>query len=49
MISNILEMLRKANGETESIKIAQGKYMLPTNIKSGLKQLKKELEWQRRG
>jgi hypothetical protein len=41
-----MEMLRKANGETENIRIAQGKYKLPTSIKEGFKQLKKELQWQ---
>lgn len=48
MIGNILEMLTKAKGDTENIRIAQGKYLLPTNIKEGLKQLKNELQWQRK-
>lgn len=48
MIANILEMLYKAKGETENIQIAQGKYKLPSSIKEGFKQLKNELQWQKR-
>jgi hypothetical protein len=40
MIENILFLLKYANGETENIKVAQGKYKLPTTIKEGLKELK---------
>ena len=32
MIKNILELLKYANGETELIRIAQGKYKLPTTL-----------------
>ena len=45
MIATILEMLKLANGETERIKVAQGKNKLPTNIKDGVKQLKQEIRW----
>jgi hypothetical protein len=48
MISHIIEMLSKANGETENIRIAQGKYKLPSSIKDGFKQLKNELQWQKK-
>jgi len=43
MIENIIEMLQLANGETENIKIAQGKYALPRNFKSAIKQIKNKL------
>jgi len=46
MIINILDLLEFANGETENIRIAQGKYKLPENIKDGYKLLKKEIKWQ---
>ena len=40
MIKNILELLQIAKGETENIRIAQGKYALPRNFKTVLKQIK---------
>ena len=40
MIENILELLKHANGETENIRIAQGKYALPTSVKNGYKLMK---------
>ncbi len=46
MIKLILESLKYANGETENLRIAQGKYKLPTTIKEGYKALKKEIKWQ---
>ena len=46
MIKNILELLPYAKGETENIRIAQGKYKLPENLKDGYKLLKKEIKWQ---
>jgi multimeric flavodoxin WrbA len=46
MIKLILEGLKYVNGETEAIRIAQGKYKLPTTIKEGYKALKQELKWQ---
>jgi hypothetical protein len=33
MIKNILDLLAIANGETENIRIAQGKFALPTTFK----------------
>jgi len=45
MIKLILENLKYANGETEDIRIAQGKYKLPTTLKQGYKALKQELKW----
>lgn len=48
MIKNILDLLKYANGETENIKIAQGKNKLPMNIKEGYKALKREIRWQRK-
>ena len=46
MIKLIIESLKYANGETENLRIAQGKYKLPTTIKEGYKALKQELQWQ---
>jgi len=45
MIKNILELLKHADGETENIRIAQGKHKLPTTIKEGYKALKREIKW----
>ena len=46
MLENILELLRHVNGETENIRIAQGKYLLPDGIIGAYKQVKKENKWQ---
>lgn len=48
MIQNILQLLEFANGETENIRIAQGKFNLPKSIKQGYKQVKKEIRWQKK-
>lgn len=48
MIKNILDLLKYANGETESIQIAQGKNKLPTTLKEGYKALKQEIKWQKK-
>ena len=48
MIINIIDLLEFANGETENIQIAQGKYKLPENILDGYKLLKKEIKWQKK-
>ena len=45
MIKLILESLKYANGETESIRIAQGKYKLPSTLKEGFIALKQEIQW----
>ena len=47
MIKNIVDLLQVTNGETKNIKIAQGKYALPTNFKNAYKQIKKEMTWLR--
>lgn len=45
MIQNILELLKYAKGETENIRIAQGKYYLPNNLKGTVKAIKNEIKW----
>tara|TARA_R100001480_G_scaffold118637_1_gene117830 strand:+ start:235 stop:381 length:147 start_codon:yes stop_codon:yes gene_type:complete len=45
MLNVIIDLLKNANGETENIRIAQGKYKLPKTIKETLKQVKNELSW----
>ena len=45
MIKNILEMLEIAQGDTENIRIAQGKYYLPEKFQQAFKQIKKEVRW----
>lgn len=47
MIKNILELLKHANGETETIRIAQGKNKLPLTLKEGYKALKQQIQWER--
>lgn len=47
MIQNILELLREANGETEVIQIAQGKYKFPESVKETFQQFKQELRWKK--
>jgi len=47
MIKNILELLKHANGETETIRIAQGKNKLPLTLKEGYKALKQHIQWER--
>ena len=47
MIRTILDLLPLAKGETENIRIAQGKYKIPQTIKEGYKQIKQEI-WQKR-
>jgi hypothetical protein len=46
MIKLILDSIKYANGETENIRIAQGKYKLPTTLREGYKALKQEIQWQ---
>ena len=38
MIKNILDLLKLLNGDTENIRIAQGKYKLPETFSEGFKQ-----------
>ena len=40
MIKNILDLLQEVKGETENIRIAQGKYALTTSVKNGYKLIK---------
>ena len=47
MIKNILELLKHANGETETIRIAQGKNKLPLTLREGYKALKQQIQWER--
>jgi len=47
MLKTILELLEYANGETENIRIAQGKYQLPLSIKDAIKSKVKENEWKK--
>jgi hypothetical protein len=46
MIKNIIDLLQVANGETENIRIAQGKNALPKTFKQGFKQIKRIIKWQ---
>jgi len=47
MIKNLLELLEEARGESENIKIAQGKYYLPETYKDALKEIRKEWKQKR--
>ena len=47
MIKNIIDLLQVVDGETENIKIAQGKYKLAETLKEGYKQIKRNNKWQR--
>ena len=47
MIKNIIDLLQVVEGETENIKIAQGKYKLAETLKEGYKQIKRNNKWQR--
>lgn len=48
MIENILELLKVTKGETENIRIAKGKYLLPNSFSEGFKQIKKEAGWHKK-
>jgi len=45
MIHNIIDLLKYVNGETENIRIAQGKYYLPDTFYEAFKTIKKESRW----
>tara|TARA_R110000796_G_scaffold48672_2_gene116689 strand:- start:644 stop:787 length:144 start_codon:yes stop_codon:yes gene_type:complete len=45
MIKIIITALKVAKGETENIRIAQGKNKLPTTISEGWKQIKQQIQW----
>lgn len=46
MIKNILDLLKFAKGETENIRIAQGKHKLPMTLKEGYKAFKQNIKWE---
>ena len=45
MIKNIIDLLQVSKGETENIRIAQGKYALPESFSKAIKQVKKQAKW----
>ena len=45
MIKNIIDLLQVVDGETENIRIAQGKYKLAETFKEGYKQIKRNNKW----
>jgi hypothetical protein len=47
MIENIFDLLKLANGETENIRIAQGKYYLPDGLLDAGKKIKNEWQWKK--
>tara|TARA_R110000824_G_scaffold75727_4_gene192005 strand:+ start:238 stop:381 length:144 start_codon:yes stop_codon:yes gene_type:complete len=47
MIQNIIELLQIAKGETDNIRIAQGKDALPKDLKSASKIIKNTTRWQK--
>jgi len=47
MIKNIIDLLQVVDGDTENIKIAQGKYKLAATLKEGYKQIKRNNKWQK--
>lgn len=47
MLKAILDLLQYAHGETENIKIAQGKYQLPLSVKEAINHKVKEKEWKK--
>ncbi len=49
MIKQMIELLQLVNGNTETIRIAQGKNYLPDNLTDIKKQIKKEASWVRKG
>ena len=49
MLQSIFDILNKVKGDTENIRIAQGKYYLPSDMKGAFNQIKTEIRWQKRG
>jgi hypothetical protein len=49
MLQNIFNILEAVKGETENIRIAQGKYYLPNNLKGAFNQIKTEIRWRKQG
>ena len=48
MIKNILDLLELAKGETENIRIEQGKYHLHSGLMGAGKKIKREAKWQKK-
>ncbi len=48
MIKNIIDLLQVVNGETENIKIAQGKNKLAEKLSEGIKQIKRDRKWHKK-
>jgi len=46
MLQNIFNILEVVKGETENIRIAQGKYYLPNTFKETFNKIKIESLWQ---
>ena len=46
MLKNIFDILNVVKGETENIRIAQGKNKLPNTFKETFTKIKKEAQWQ---
>ena len=44
MIKNIIDLLQVVDGDTENIRIAQGKYKLAETLKEGYNQIKRDLK-----
>jgi len=44
-MKEIIELLKLADGETENIRIAQGKYKFPKSFKDTFRQIKRETKW----
>jgi len=51
MIKDILNMLalNEHYGKSELIEIAKGKYQFQTTIKGGIKQIKRLIQWRKKG
>lgn len=45
MIKDIIDLLQFSDGETENIRIAQGKYKLAETLKEGYNQIKRDLRY----
>jgi len=48
MLQNIIDLLKHTKGETERIRVAQGKHYLPNSFKESIKQIKIESKWLRK-
>ncbi len=48
MIKNIIDLLQVAKGETENIRIAQGKYKLSETSSEAIKQTKTNIIWRKK-